>query len=309
MEGRKLTGLEGTNPLGFLAGLGVQLLFESDLQPSRLWWTDEVIPCAVIDSEVDVETLLQRAVATFKDWAECDALNPELPKGASLKFTPENLRSYLERTRQDKSGNTIATALVAEGSIDNNKRAKPSDLYFTAGQQLFLKMAKEILRATTKDHLREGLLGPWSYNSKLPSLMWDVVDDRIYALSSFDPAGEKKLTNPGAEALAILGLSRHPVFAGYEMSTGRGKQGRTLTRGCSGSWKQGYYTWPLWSRPASPKAVDAMLTHATASTGRAMRERSRWYRSWGIMQVMRSAIRRSSQGGYGTFGPPEIIWP
>lgn len=99
-------------------------------------------------------------------------------------------------------------------------------------------------------------------------MMWDVVDDRIYALSSFNPSGEKKLTNPGPEALAILGLSRHPVFCGKSRThTGR-TNARTLTRGCSGSWSQGSYIWPLWSMPASPKAVDS-------SRSRHLRHRTR----------------------------------
>ena len=309
MQGTELTGLEGTNPLGFLAALGVQTLFEFERRQPRLWWADDVIPHAVIDSAFGLETILEQAMIVFSAWVESPAFNPPFPKGENLKFTSDNLRSYLETTREDKPGNTIATALVAEGSLDNNKKAKPSDLYFTAGQQLFLKMAKEILQGVTLEDIRRDLTKPWLYLSKLPSLMWDVVDDRIYALSSFDPAGEKKLTNPGVEALAILGLSRHPVFASSEETSSRGSGGRTLTRGCSGSWKQGSYTWALWSRPAGSKAVDSILAHATSNTGRAWQERRRWYPSWGLTQVMRSAIRRSSQGGYGTFGPPEVIWP
>jgi len=56
------------------------------------------------------------------------------------------------------------------------------------------------------------LKGPWSYTSSISSLGWDVTDDRIYAIAAANPAKEKKKTNPGAEALAVLGLSRHPVY-------------------------------------------------------------------------------------------------
>jgi hypothetical protein len=307
MKGTPLTGLEGSNPLGFLAALGVQTLFESEERQPCLWWSPDVVSHAFVDGQYTLKAVIEQALRVFPDWAASPALNPHFPKGENLKFTPDNLRKYLQNNKDLPPGDTIASALVAEGSLDNSQRAKPSDLYFTAGQQRFLKMARSILLGTTEDHLREGLVGPWSYRSNLPSLMWDVVDDRLYALSSFDPAGEKKLTNPGPEALAILGLSRHPVFAALNR-TNKGP-GRTLTRGCSGSWKEGAYTWPLWSRPAPPRAVDSLLAHATGNTARDLRNRSPWYRSWSVSQVLRSAIRRSSQGGYGTFGPPENIWP
>ena len=182
---------------------------------------------------------------------------------------------------------------MAEGSLDNNGVAKPTDLYFTAGQQKFLAMARQILDGSSLDDLLVGMNGPWKYESKLPSLMWDVSDDRVYALTANDPSKDKKLTNPGPEALAVLGLSLHPVFAGRE---------RTLTQGCSGSWKSGRYSWPLWRKPASSHMVRSLLAHAYDV------ERYQWFQSWGIFRILRSSIRRSDQGGYGTFGPPEVVW-
>ena len=188
---------------------------------------------------------------------------------------------------------------MAEGSLDKQGVAKPSDLYFTAGQQKFLDMTRQVLGGALREDVLTGLEGPWGYESELPSLMWDVSDDRVYALAAVNPSGEDKFTNPGPEALAILGLSLHPVFAGRD---------RTLTQGCSGSWKEGgYYSWPLWHKPASPRAVKSLLAHASHHNPEAT-DRHSWFQSWGISTVFRSSIRRSQQGGYGTFGPPEIAW-
>ena len=36
-----LTGLEGTNPLGFLAAVGVQVAFDTEPDHPRLWWSDD----------------------------------------------------------------------------------------------------------------------------------------------------------------------------------------------------------------------------------------------------------------------------
>ena len=307
-NGTRLGGLEGTNPLGFLAALGLQVAFASESRWPRLWWSDDITPHALVDENFSVDHLADQSVIACRAWSSSPALtpvNPEggpLKKGEQLKLAPSDIRVYLQLGLNGGPGATLPAALVAEGSLDKQEIAKPSDLYFTAGQQKLLKMAREILEGVTREDLAVGLRGPWPYTSRLPSLMWDVADDRVYALRGYDPtsSGEKKLSNPGPEALAILGLSLHPVFAGRE---------RTLTQGCSGSWKNGWYSWPLWHRPASPFVVRSLLAHAYDHSNDPDREhRHSWFRSWGVGTVLKSPIRRSSQGGYGTFGPSEVVW-
>ena len=302
-EGTHLTGLESDNPLGFLAALGVQVAFADESDAPRLWWSDGVVAHAVVDEAFHVERIAARVVETCRAWHANYALDPSLAPKGDVKFTEEDLRAYLLTACQDPQGMSIASCLVAEGSCDNNRKAKPTDLYFTAGKMLFLKMAREILANVETDDIINGLLGPWRYASKLPSLMWDVIDDRNYALLSTNPAKDKKSTNPGPEALAILGLSTHPVF---------GSPGRTLTQGTSGKWKRATYTWPIWSKPATAYAVTSLLAHATdpapQSQNNSHYSKSKWYKAWGVKQVMQSTIRRSDQGGYGVFSPPKVIW-
>ena len=306
-EGTHLTGLEGNNPLGFLAALGVQVLYDFEDQQPKLWWTDDVTPHAVVNPEFNIDRIVEQALEVFPQWLESLALNPGFGAKAdnTAKFSPSDLRKYLDKTRSCQPGNRLATALVAEGSLDGaGKVAKPTDLYFAAGQLKFLNIIRTVLTKVEREAVFEGLKGPWSYTSSLSSLGWDVTDDRIYAIAPANPAKEKKKTNPGAEALAVLGLSRHPVFASLDH---RGRH-RTLTIGCSGPWRRGgTYTWPLWRRPAAPSAVRSLLAHATGGE-RANDRRSDWYRGWGVFQVMRSVIWRSDQGGYGTFRPPRSIW-
>lgn len=303
MNGTHLTGLDGTNPLGFLAALGVQVAFAEECEQPRLWWSSEVTPHAVVDSAFTADRIADQALTVFVQWKDSPTMAPRyddgsfMQKGEELKLTPPDLRTYLGQAGRCSAGSALITALVAEGSLDNQDVAKPSDLYFTAGNQKFLTMARQILDGVSREDLIAGLEGPWSYRSTLPSLMWDVSDDRVYALRANNPAPEKKLTNPGPEALAILGLSLCPVFAG---------RSRTLTQGCSGSWKAGRYSWPLWCKPASLHVTKSLLAHAYDDP-KAERRRH-WFRSWGISKVLRSPIRRSDQGGYGTFGPPEVAW-
>lgn len=309
MNGTRLAGLEGTNPLGFLAALGVQVAFAGQDEQPHLWWSDDITPRAVVDEEFTVERIVDKALRVVARWAQSPAVNPrrldgsEMPKGGELKLAASDIRDYL-RSGLDEPGDysdALKSALVAEGSLDKQGVAKPSDFYFTAGQQKFLDMTREILRGTTRNDVLTGLTGPWDYENELPSLGWDVVDDRVYALRANDPAPKSgpdpKRSNPGPEALAVLGLSLHPVFAGRE---------RTLTQGCSGSWKAGHYSWPLWHRPASLHAVRSLLAHAYDHP--TAMDRRIWFQAWGVGTILRSPIRRSSQGGYGTFGPPEVAW-
>lgn len=298
MSATYLTGLEATNPLGLLAALGVQVACGQSQVTSRLWWSEGVVPHAVLDGEMSIERIAEAALEVFPRYRGCAAVETGMQPMGDVKFEKRALRQYISNCRRDEVAVSLASSLVAEGSYDNKLEAKPSDLYFTAGQQRFLRMASEILDAVTYEDLVIGLTGPWPYESSIKSLMWDVSDDRVYALSSTNPAKESKPTNPGPEALAILGLCRFPVF---------GSPGRTLTLGASDSWKRGTFTWPVWTKPASSRAVSSLLAHASARDTE-LERRSASFRTWGISLVLQSAVRRSSQGGYGTFAPPEVIW-
>ena len=314
-EPTRLTGLEGTNPLGFFAALGVQTLFAHAETGPRLWWTDTAVPHAVVDGEYDIEHITDQACREFPRWLESPALNPGfgtdpddskyLPD-ATAKFTPEHLRTYLENTLpSDIPGNRLASALVAEDSTDGGGRAKPTDLYFAAGPHKWLDNARALLAETTREDILRALTGPWDYSSKLSSLGWDIEDERVYALSAVKPskAANKKLINPGAESLAVLGLSRHPVFKGQT-----GGRSRTLTAGCSGGWKQGgTYTWPLWTQPALFHTVRFLLSQTTGNSA-VRRQRAEWYPGWGISRILESVIFRTSSGGYGSFRPPAVGW-
>ena len=299
----ELRGLPGTNPLGFMAALGAHLAVEHDEATVTLRWTDGVVPYPVLDPVDSVDEVAHSALKFIRE----SLAGPAFDSGVEpkLKLDPGEITHYLSRSRSAGVAGRIAMCLVAENSLDNGGRAKPTDFYFTAGQMKFVVMASEILGSVTHEELVADLSEPWTYRSEGPSLMWDVVDDRLYALSSTNPSSVKKNTNPGAEALAVLGLSCFPCY--------RSAYG-TATQGCSGGWKRGHFTWPLWARPARTAAVASLLAHASQPAPTEPRfekqfaERCRQYPGWGVARVMQSQIRRSDQGGYGTFGPPRVIW-
>ena len=294
----RLPGLPGDNPLGFLAALGVQEALDDQNAGHRLHWTDDPIPQPVLNPARNPDEIAQAVRAIAKTWLDGPALSEALD--SKLKLKPPHIREYLSRARNAGASGALAWCLLAEDSLDNGGVAKPSALYFTAGQMKFVTMARTILSKVTEAEIVDDIDRPWRYNSKRGSLMWDRVDDRDHALSAADPTDSSrnpKLTNPGAEALAVIGLSRYPCFAS--------SQG-TLTQSCSGSWKRGFFVWPLWTAQVTARAVQSLLAQVAAPE--VDERRADWYRAWGISRVLQSQIRRSSQGGYGTFGPPRVVW-
>ncbi|WP_420638964.1 type I-G CRISPR-associated protein, Cas3-extension family [Candidatus Poriferisocius sp.] len=302
MSGTHLPGLEATNPLGFFAALGIQVAFAQAPSCPRLWWTDGVVPHAMVDVESSVEAIAEQVIEVLPIWQESPAIAHGLEPVHDVKFQPCEMRRYLQKARAAGLLGTLAGALVAEGSVDNSGKAKPSPLYFTSGNQLFLKVIDDLIAKVTYEDIVAGLAGPWPYTSTLPTLMWDVVDDRNYALLASDPSPQtkknRKRTNPGPECLALLGMSRYPVF---------GSRGRTLTQGTSGGWKKGAFSWPVWTAPATRAAVASILAHASG-TKEQLRSRTQWLGAWGVQKVLQAPIRRTDQGGYGSFGPHDVIW-
>jgi len=296
----ELTGLDGSNPLGFLAALGViSLPGESAMPPPTLEWTEGMIPHAVVSGFASIDEVVDRAMAERERLRGITAVTFAIDAEQidDVKLSSEDLRCYIEACLDaDDEGQSIAlaSALVAEGGYDNSGKAKPTDLHFTAGQQKFVRMERELIDGLDAVFLKDALVAPWTYGSELKSFMWDITDDRIYALAAYSPSSssEKKLTEPGAEFLAILGLPAFPVFAG---------SGRTKTTACGGSWKAGELTWPLWRRSCDAHGARSLVMHAHLGN-------EEWLEGWGVRRLMRSMIRRSDQGGYGTLSPPTEIW-
>jgi len=284
-----LPGLHGTNPLGFFAALGVLRTLARTDDGARLCWEPAAQPTALVSSVASIAELVERVTDDLSAWR----IAPVFDSREDVKLELEELREFLRDSMLDpeRSGE-LAAAMSAEGVVDGKGNAKPTDFHFTAGQQRFLGMARTIRDAVTADDVEMALCGPWQYTGKTPSLMWDVSDDRVYALSALNPSTKAKETERGAEWLALLGLTAFPVVAGKD---------RTLTPGCAGSWKFGTFTWPLWRAPLGFQAVRSLIGSNRADDHSGIE-------SLGCFLQLTSAIRRSEQGGYGTFGPPVVAW-
>lgn len=317
-----LPKLEGTNPLGFLAALGVMSCLDRAGRATTLRWTEGLVPTAVVSGAAGIDELVA-LVDRDRQWWAAESVTLGWRDLEDLKLAPSQLREWAKAIRdawRSDSGNRwrrddaeLWCALVAEGAIAQKGDAKPTHLYFTAGQQRFLDMARRLASAVDVERVREAIEGPWRFDSDLPSFGWNASGDRPYALGSSDPSKAARLGIPGADWLAFLGLKFLPVAAGAPGRSGR----RPLrTTGCDDDWKAGTFRWPLWLPPATPRAVAGLIgdmdvvgsESSAARRGRTRRRRTpRVMAERGVSVVLESPIRRTDQGGYGSFGAPTAI--
>lgn len=301
-----LTGLDAKNPLGFLAALGVVNALADQtrsggLEP-RLGWRLMGSHRPVIVNgpgrEELIELLLQDA-ASFRNEPAIERLRYATAKGEAhdLKPPPEIFASYLHELIAGGSPRSLsfASAFATDVVVDNNGNAKPTALHFTAGQQEFLSMVDELLEGVRKEDLEEALFGPWRYRRPLPVLQWDNSTARDYALRASDPSTEKKLGVPGADWLAFRGL---PFIRVAPVGQ------RIVTTGVRGEWKTGAFRWPIWTEPLCRSVIAALL-----SSPELFDLDPKVLRVRGIAFVLESAIRRSDQGGYGSFSPARVARP
>lgn len=310
-----LTGLEGHNPLAYLAALGTLRLL-SRVWPEQLvrmaWreragaWrpvmsaersvaADEVV--AALDAEAGrIERLLPERL--LQDAAR---EGPKTKTGGSawadkLRFP---LEIFAGRARELIGAGELDGAFALGGwasdadsdDVDNREVAVRTRFDFTAGQQAFLAMIRSVREECSALHIRESLFRPWRYVPGT-SMRWDPLDEkRQYALQAIDPTDSSAnpiLTVPGANLLAVEAL---PLFAFAATRRGLGQPG--FGAGGTPSW-----TWPIWSGFIGLDSVRTVLASAGMSGEKA--------RARGIVVRYQSLITMPS-GRYRCFTPARPV--
>ncbi|ONH21978.1 hypothetical protein [Pseudofrankia asymbiotica] len=300
-----LTGLIGTNPLGFLAALGALDVTTRRLPDTRLTlaWTDGLEPTARLTGPDSLDHLIDLCDTDRQRWADSLILTwgPGKQPMADLKPDPETelipwLNAILAAmTPDDRRDVDLIAALLSEGALAGKGVSKPTHLHFTAGKQLFLVMARALQEDLKPADLREAFTGPWRYASTLPILRWDPSGERVYAHTSRAPESTKATGVPGADWLAFVGLRHFPVTTGGAA---------LLTTGCSPEWKRGEFRWPLWNAPATSRVIMSLLAHPDLTK---MTQPQR--ELFSVHRLLAAPIRRTDQGGYGSFGAPTDLPP
>lgn len=314
----ELTGLDGANPMGFLASIGLLALLEEQELRCRLTWLSGAVshPLLHLEKPLDQVQLAERLIQSLEPWKS----SPALGYGHAwndVKLIPEEARKYLQASinhNDNGASERLATHLIAEGSLANKGDSKPNALHFTSGNQKILSIACELIENLSVEDMLEALIGPWQYTSGLKTLRWDTTNDRSYALSAFNPTDGRNNPNPtipGAEWLALHGLSFFPVF---------NQASKAQTTGVDGTWGAQQFTWPLWKSPINAGAIRSLISQAAPSAWDKVPLRRRdpktldgnkheqLLKQMGVSHIYSATIKRTDSGGYGLFAAPTQIW-
>lgn len=322
MEALRLAAIDGMDPLGFFAALGVlRILDERPEQiggsvPKLAWlnegfWRPTVIGVESVEQILeavasDLEACRADPVLNFAYLKDSDEpVAPDSP-GAICDLKPpisvqralyDQIASMAAEDRQLRRRSRMLAAFGTEFGVDNSGFAKPTAFHFTAGQQRFLGVAQELMEGLQPEDLVAALTRPWEPKSELKSFSWSGTGQRLYAYRSKNPSGDQKLSCPGAEWLALRGLTFFPCS--LRMTT-RGPE--TATTGVRGAWKASHFTWPLWTLPATARTIQSLLRTQNLPSMSAKDRSAR-----GIALVLKADIMRIDQGGYGSFKPAKSI--
>jgi len=307
-----LTGLDGGNPLGYLAALGTlrtaTRAFNS--QPVRMRWEQHGGWRPVLSSPVDTPDALGDALHNcLTQPHECQTCGKSHPHTSAL-CVGDDLALPAERFRNQaicfRAANHEAAAFLAAFGSDalmttnSENQAVIQDTAFRtmsgAGHQHFLKFARNICSACTCGHLKRDLFETWRYGDPVRNhtLRLDPLDDARYALRWSDPSGDTSRQQRGSvyggNRLAIEAL---PLFT----CVPRRRVLRTIgfvEDQRNGTW----FRWAIWAPPLSINAVRSLLTMPAARTDDDLAET---LPARGVVDCFES--RRLTVGKYRCFSP------
>lgn len=308
-----LAGLNGTNPLGFFAALGLlRVLDRSTIGATLGFLADgsfnpfietpgQTHATAGATDDAQREAL---AVLVAEDAARCagnPAWNLRYDKDekngvkvvADLKAPPDKFAEFLTASVErwisgDDEGAAYAAAFGTSIARDGKGNTKPTAFHFTAANQQFLGAVETIRRAVDAAWSYRSLFHGYAGRSGL-NLRWDLGAERSWALMASDPNEAGTSVDAPLEWLAFRGLPLFPTFPW---------RSTIMTTGVTGRSDRMKFTWPLWSIPLSLSTARSVvqLPCTGPSEQRALR---------GVLAVCTSPIRRTSQG-FGNFGPAAV---
>ncbi len=297
----ELVGVDGSNPLGFLAALGLLRVASVASPSARLGFAPDGSFSAFLDGIGSSSELVSLVAADAERAAGSPGWRLTYTKVekrgskevADLKAPPEDFRGFLGRCLEfwiagDGEAVAYAAAFGTDVAVDGKGNTKPTAFHFTAANQQFLG-AVEMIRASLDREWIETSLLKGHGGRPGSNLRWDPGAERNWALMASNPNDDGTRVDAPLEWLAFRGLPLLPSFP-------RGS--RIITTAVVGRGDDMTFTWPLWSPPASLTTLRSALQLDWEDDARERKVR-------GVFALCRSSIRRSSQG-FGNFGPAVV---
>ncbi|HEX3659122.1 MAG TPA: hypothetical protein VHV55_25260 [Pirellulales bacterium] len=282
-NGILLRGLDGSNPLAFLAALGT-------LRTLTLALPDEIVkmgwdqcdgawrPCVWCSLASDGDAVLEKL-----DKALVRSRSSHPTRFIDYKLSNKEAVDFYQSVRAGEPIEPERDAWIASLTNDIHPDAT-SPLQLTRSDY-FVGNLDQVLANTTADHLRRALFLPWRYDDPLSgqSLHVDPTEDRRHAYQWNQPSGDPNRNKSGnmlgANRLAIESL---PLFLGLP-STNAARllmTGWTGVRSDDATW-----TWPIWEVPISLEVVKSAISLADLQ---AINQKPDWLIPVGIRAVYRT---------------------
>jgi hypothetical protein len=256
MKTMVFTGVEGSNPLGFLAALGAARLAEAIWPGVRLeWFQNGGWKARATDVPVQDPQEFCRLLNERGAWAPLEAFRSlgENLTVSTKKFAPVVKDAMKKSSAKDRRAADFAAAFGCEVLSDERRdRMQYTDLCFItgSGHQDFLGTARGLEASCGPEQIEEALFGPWRYGDKGLSMRWDPDDAKEYALRWRDPSVGGVSSVWGANRLAFEALPLFPA-----VPTHRGLR----TTGFETRARAHELTWPIWAQPAGVDTIRSLL--------------------------------------------------
>lgn len=295
--GLLLNGLDGSNPLGFLAAIGT-LRIATEANSSANWrvswkeqgghWSPVLLGDITLTADGLIE-LLMPALTEMKDAFKFDN---------DLTINCEEFRKVAQSASNaaDFTNRHYADFIAAFGCDSLPISVKDSRIQDTAlrtmsgaGHQHFIGSMRELVGSTKSDQLRASLFEVWQYSDDKPSLRWDPLDDRRYALRWKEPSGDPVRTMRGANRLAVEALPLFPTTP---------RERRLHTTGFSQRGGEVLFSWPIWDVALSIEVVRSLLSLNELQKPRPDRNN---LSALGVVEIYRS--QRITRDKYRNFRP------
>lgn len=301
-DGLLLTGLDGSNPLAFLAALGT-LRAMGTADDKEIWRLQWVSHSSTWTPKIfcDAQALNQNAFVIQLSDILCRNDTPEFDFAKDLNVSPKFFREILLRSINHSSINNrrLVDFLASFGSefVASDDGKQIQDTAFRtmsgAGHQHFVGTMKELVTECETSHLERVLFESWDYQDERKGLRWDPSEDRRYALRWGNPSKDVTRTMWGANRLAIESL---PLFPTAPVN------GQLETTGFSRHARDNCFTWPIWDCAMDTASVQSTLSLPSLTKPKPDRSE---LNARGIVELFRS--KRITLGKFRNFTSAEPV--
>jgi len=305
-----LAGLDGSNPLAFLAALGT-------LRTLHLAWPEREVrmawrasggawrPFLVAEGSICRKSIVAAIVDHLELGSYEPSLHPHLTLGKNLSVPPADFRRHALRSAASATRSERRWAdFVASYGCETLRHEKLDRIAYTefcfisgSGHQHYLATMQKLLVSTSGEQVDAALFEPRQYRDERLSMRWDPADAREHAYQWTAPGDETTLTVWGANLLAAEGSSLFPFVPSVAgcPTTGFRRRRRDVA-----------FIWPIWTSTIGVDVVKSLLV--IPELAKTNEDSSDLYRR-GVVAVFRASKIKIGEGANfkWSFSPARVL--